>query len=140
MSGSVNRVTLIGNLGNDPEVRYLESGSAVAKFNIATTDSYKNKNGERVDNTEWHRIELWEGLAKVAEQYLKKGQQVYIEGKIRTDEYVDKEGVKRTSVTIRANSMTLLGGSGKGSSDGHQGLGSAPAGQQTAEADDDLPF
>jgi single-strand DNA-binding protein len=110
MAGSVNKVILIGNLGSDPEVRYLESGSAVAKFNIATTESYTNKNGERVDNTEWHRIELWEGLAKVAEKYLKKGNQVYIEGRIRTDTWTDKEGQQRTGVTIRANSMTLLGG------------------------------
>lgn len=119
MAGSVNKVILIGNLGSDPEVRYLESGSAVAKFNIATTESYTNKNGERVDNTEWHRIELWEGLAKVAEKYLKKGNQVYIEGRIRTDTWTDKEGQQRTGVTIRANSMTLLGGpSGGGPSGG----------------------
>jgi len=122
MAGSVNKVILIGNLGSDPEVRYLESGSAVAKFNIATTETYTNKNGERVDNTEWHRIELWEGLAKVAEKYLKKGNQVYIEGRIRTDTWTDKEGQQRTGVTIRANSMTLLGGpSGNSGGDYNQG-------------------
>ncbi|MGN7886679.1 single-stranded DNA-binding protein [Dyadobacter endophyticus] len=131
MAGSVNKVILIGNLGSDPEVRYLESGSAVAKFNIATTETYTNKNGERVDNTEWHRIELWEGLAKVAEKYLKKGNQVYIEGRIRTDTWTDKEGQQRTGVTIRANSMTLLGGpAGGGSSAGNSGGDYNQGGQQ----------
>ena len=131
MAGSVNKVILIGNLGSDPEVRYLESGSAVAKFNIATTESYTNKNGERIDNTEWHRIELWEGLAKVAEKYLKKGNQVYIEGRIRTDTWTDKEGQQRTGVTIRANSMTLLGGpSGGGPSGGGSGGDYNQGGQQ----------
>lgn len=164
MAGSVNKVILIGNLGSDPEVRYLESGSAVAKFNIATTESYTNKNGERVDNTEWHRIELWEGLAKVAEKYLKKGNQVYIEGRIRTDTWTDKEGQQRTGVTIRANSMTLLGGpsgGGQGAGGdynqggqqgGYQQSGSAPRSNAPRPSDpippsmaagnddDDLPF
>lgn len=131
MAGSVNKVILIGNLGSDPEVRYLESGSAVAKFNIATTETYTNKNGERVDNTEWHRIELWEGLAKVAEKYLKKGNQVYIEGRIRTDTWTDKEGQQRTGVTIRANSMTLLGGpAGGGPAAGNSGGDYNQGGQQ----------
>jgi single-strand DNA-binding protein len=139
MAGSVNKVILIGNLGSDPEVRYLESGSAVAKFNIATTESYTNKSGERVDNTEWHRIELWEGLAKVAEKYLKKGNQVYIEGRIRTDNWTDKEGQQRTGVTIRANSMTLLGGPGGGGSGGeNQGYG-APKGNQAPRPADPIP-
>ena len=160
MAGSVNKVILIGNLGADPEVRYLESGSAVAKFNIATTESYTNKSGERVDNTEWHRIELWEGLAKVAEKYLKKGNQVYIEGRIRTDSWTDKEGQQRTGVTIRANSMTLLGGpsgSGSGGENSGQAQGYAqpsasrpaqtprpadpvPPSMASGSDDDDLPF
>ncbi|MCF0071962.1 single-stranded DNA-binding protein [Dyadobacter sp. CY261] len=130
MAGSVNKVILIGNLGSDPEVRYLESGSAVAKFNIATTETYTNKNGERVDNTEWHRIELWEGLAKVAEKYLKKGNQVYIEGRIRTDTWTDKEGQQRTGVTIRANSMTLLGGPAGSNSGGDYNQGGNQGGYQ----------
>jgi single-strand DNA-binding protein len=143
MAGSVNKVILIGNLGSDPEVRYLESGSAVAKFNIATTESYTNKNGERVDNTEWHRIELWEGLAKVAEKYLKKGNQVYIEGRIRTDSWTDKEGQQKTGITIRANSMTLLGGpAGSGTGvDSGQGYAqtSAPRSSQPARSSDPIP-
>lgn len=144
MAGSVNKVILIGNLGSDPEVRYLESGSAVAKFNIATTETYTNKSGERVDNTEWHRIELWEGLAKVAEKYLKKGNQVYIEGRIRTDTWTDKEGQQRTGVTIRANSMTLLGGPSGGGSGGDYNQGqqqpnNAPRGNNAPRPSDPIP-
>ena len=159
MAGSVNKVILIGNLGSDPEVRYLESGSAVAKFSIATTESYNNKNGERVDQTEWHRIELWEGLAKVAEKYLKKGMQVYIEGRIRTDNWTDKEGQQKSGVTIRANSLTMLGsapGSNSGgdnsSNQGYsqpsqpkanqapRGSDPVPPSMAAGSDDDDLPF
>ncbi|TDB64100.1 single-stranded DNA-binding protein [Arundinibacter roseus] len=114
MAGSVNKVILIGNLGSDPEVRYLEGGSSVARFNIATSESYTNKNGERVEQTEWHRIELWDRLAQIAEKYLRKGNAVYIEGKIRSENWTDKEGQQRSGITIRANNMTLLGGGGTG--------------------------
>lgn len=125
---SVNKVILIGNLGADPEVRYLESGSAVAKFSIATTEAYNNKNGERIENTEWHRIELWEGLAKVAEKYLTKGSPVYIEGKLKTDKWTDQNGVERTAVSIRGTSMTLLGSANQ------QTSGSAAPGYQAPPA------
>ncbi|WP_234736588.1 single-stranded DNA-binding protein [Tellurirhabdus bombi] len=110
MAGSVNKVILVGNLGGDPEVRYLDGGSVVARFNIATNESYRNRSGELVEQTEWHRIELWENLAKIAEQYLKKGSQVYVEGRLRSETWQDKEGVQRTGVRIRATGMTLLGG------------------------------
>lgn len=142
---SVNKVILIGNLGSDPEVRYLESGSAVAKFSIATTEAYTNKSGERVENTEWHRIELWEGLAKVAEKYLKKGNSVYIEGRLRTDNWTDKEGVQKSGVTIRANSMTLLGGPNNGGGENtNQGSpnnaqSSAPRQNQAPRSSDPIP-
>lgn len=142
---SVNKVILIGNLGSDPEVRYLESGSAVAKFSIATTEAYTNKSGERVENTEWHRIELWEGLAKVAEKYLKKGNSVYIEGRLRTDNWTDKEGVQKSGVTIRANSMTLLGGpNNSGGENNNQGTpnyaqSSAPRQNQAPRSSDPIP-
>lgn len=106
----VNKVILIGNLGSDPEVRHLSNGSVVANFNIATSESYTNKNGEKVTQTEWHRIELWDGLAKVAEQYLKKGQSVYIEGKIKTENWQDNDGNNRTTTRIRGQNMTMLGG------------------------------
>lgn len=106
----VNRVILIGNLGSDPEMRYLEGDKVVARFNIATSESYTNKTGERVEQTEWHRIELWDNLAKIAEKYLKKGNSVYIEGRLRTEEWQDKEGNNRTTMRVRGTSLTLLGG------------------------------
>ncbi len=101
---------LVGNLGADPEVRHLESGSKVATINIATSESYTNKSGERVEQTEWHRVELWDRLAELCEQYLSKGRTVYIEGKIRTSTYQDKEGVTRYDKRIRAINMTFVGG------------------------------
>ena len=106
----VNKVILIGNLGSDPEIRHLPSGTAVANINIATTESYTTREGERVEQTEWHRVELWDGLAKIAEQYLAKGRQVYIEGKLKTDSWQDNDGNKRSTTKIRALSMVLLGG------------------------------
>jgi single-strand DNA-binding protein len=105
----VNKVILIGNLGADPEMKYLEGGAVIARFNIATSESY-TKNGEKITNTEWHRIELWDNLAKIAEQYLKKGDTAYIEGKIRTEEWQDKDGNNRTTLRIRGTNITLLGG------------------------------
>ena len=105
----VNKVILIGNLGKDPEVRYLDSGVAVANFSLATTESYKNKEGERVSQTEWHNVVLWRGLAEVAEKWLKKGSSVYIEGKIRNRKWEDKEGNTRYSTDIIAEKMTMLG-------------------------------
>ena len=105
----VNKVILIGNLGKDPEVRYLDSGVAVANFSLATTESYKNKEGERVSQTEWHNIVLWRGLAEVAEKWLKKGSSVYIEGKIRSRKWEDKERNTRYTTEILADNMTMLG-------------------------------
>ena len=94
MSG-VNKVILVGNLGRDPEVRHLDNGRAVANFTIATSETYKNRQGERVTNTEWHNVVLWSPLAEIAEKYLKKGKQVYIEGKLTTRSWDDKDGNKR---------------------------------------------
>ena len=108
MSG-VNKVILIGNLGKDPEVKYLESGVAVANITLATTENYKNKEGEKVSQTVWHDIVLWRGLAEIAEKYLKKGSSVYIEGKIRNRKWEDKEGITRYKNEILADSMTMLG-------------------------------
>ena len=101
---SVNKVILIGNLGKDPEVRHLEGGVAVARFPIATSETFKDKNGERQERTEWHNIVLWRGLAEVAEKYLKKGQSVFIEGKIRTSNYQDKDGNQRYSTEAAVSS------------------------------------
>jgi len=105
----VNKVILIGNLGKDPEIRHLDNGVAVANFSLATTESYTNKQGDRVNQTEWHNIVLWRGLADIAEKYLKKGNSVYIEGKISTRKWEDKEGIARYSTDIIADKMTMLG-------------------------------
>ncbi len=105
----VNKVILVGNLGRDPEIRTIESGVKVANFSLATTESYKNKEGNRIDQTEWHRIVLWRGLAEIAERYLHKGSQVYIEGKIVSRKYTDKDGVERTVTEIVGDNMNLLG-------------------------------
>ncbi|HMT28259.1 MAG TPA: single-stranded DNA-binding protein [Bacteroidia bacterium] len=109
MSG-INKVILVGNLGKDPEVRHLEGGAVVAKFPLATSESYKTKDGQRVDQTEWHNVVMWRGLAESAEKYLRKGSLVYIEGKIRTRTWDDKEGNKRYATEIVADTMTMLSG------------------------------
>jgi single-strand DNA-binding protein len=119
---SINKVILIGNLGKDPEVRHLEGGVAVARFPLATSETFKDKNGERQERTEWHNIVVWRGLAEVAEKYVKKGQSVYIEGRIRTNSYQDKDGVQRYNTEIVADNMTMLGGKPEGG--GNQGGGS----------------
>lgn len=153
----VNKVILLGNLGSDPEIRSLPSGSKVASFSIATSEAYNNKEGQRVEQTEWHRVELWDGLANIAEQYLKKGRTVYVEGKIRTEEYTDKDGIARKTTKIRGTSMTLVGGNPDNAANGGgqpQGGYAAPAPQPRpaptpapapvpdfqAGEEDDLPF
>jgi single-strand DNA-binding protein len=141
----VNKVILIGNLGSDPEIRHLPSGSVVANFNIATTETYTNKEGQKVKQTEWHKIELWEGLAKIAEQFLKKGSQVYIEGKIKTETWQDSDGNTKSTVRIRGNSMTLLGSRGGDSPEFPKNAQSADNNKTGPSIDltedmDDLPF
>ena len=108
MSG-VNKVILLGNLGKDPEIRRLDDGRGVANFSLATSETYKNKSGEKVTNTEWHNIVLWSPLADIAENYLKKGSQVYIEGKISNRSYEDKDGVKKYISEVVGREITLLG-------------------------------
>lgn len=136
----INKVILVGNLGKDPEVRYLEGGTAVASFPLATTESYKDKSGNRVDSTEWHNIVLWRGLAEISEKYLRKGSQIYIEGKIRTRSWDDKEGNKRYTTEIVADNMTMLGGRKEDAP--NQGGASKPEQSNVSlpEGDDDLPF
>lgn len=107
MSG-INKVILVGHLGKDPEVRHLDNNVSVASFPLATSETY-NKDGRRVEQTEWHNIVMWRGLADIAAKYLHKGKLVYIEGKIRTRNYEDKEGVKRYATEIVAESFTMLG-------------------------------
>jgi len=114
---SVNKVILVGNVGKDPEVRYLEKGVAVAKFSLATSETYKGKDGEKVTSTEWHNIVLWRGLAETVEKYVHKGSQLYIEGKIRTRSYDDKDGNKRYVTEIVADLMQMLGKKSDSSTD-----------------------
>lgn len=106
----VNKVILVGNLGKDPEIRHLEGGNSVANFTLATNDYYKDKQGTRVERVEWHSIAAWRGLAELAEKYLRKGSQVYIEGKLRTRQYQDKDQQTRYITEIVADEITLLGG------------------------------
>jgi single-strand DNA-binding protein len=146
----VNKVILVGNLGKDPEVRHLENGAVVANFSMATSETYKDKNGERQTQTEWHNIVLWRGLAEIAEKYLRKGNQIYIEGKLRTRSWDDKEGVTRYTTEIVGDQMTMLGSktdnnSGGGSSSSDQKPdNSSHSDKETeieeADESDDLPF
>ena len=137
----VNKVILIGNLGKDPEVRYLDSGVAVANFSLATTESYKNKEGERVSQTEWHNVVLWRGLAEVAEKWLKKGSSVYIEGKIRNRKWEDKDGKTRYNTEILADNMTMLGKKNAGASETSESTTTTTEESiPQEEKGDDLPF
>lgn len=131
----VNKVILVGNLGKDPEVRHLEGGAAVANFPIATTEVYKDKTGTRQEQTEWHNIVVWRGLAEVAEKYLKKGMTIYIEGKLRTRSWDDKEGHKRYTTEVVGDTFTIL--SKKENSAINNSDESGIAGPKTG---DDLPF
>jgi single-strand DNA-binding protein len=119
MAGSVNKVILIGRLGRDPELRYTPNGAAVCTFSIATDESYTDREGQKVERTEWHNIVMYQKLGELAHQYLKKGGQVYIEGSIRTREYTDKENIKRKSFEIIGNEMTLLGSKPRDDDSGH---------------------
>ena len=151
---SVNKVILVGRLGRDPETRYTGGGQAVANFSVATDETYRDKAGERQKRTEWHKIVVWGKQAEIAQQYLKKGSLVFIEGRIQSREWQDKEGQKRTSFEIVANNFRMLGGRGDGAPGGSFGGGSrseehdqaAPAedfggGASSPEiSDEDIPF
>ena len=148
MSG-VNKVILVGRLGKDPEVRHLESGAAVANFPIATSETYKDKQGNKQETTEWHSIVLWRGLAEIAEKYLTKGNLVYIEGKLKTRNWQDKDGNTRYTTEVVGDNMTMLGSKNDGdnsSPSANQESGSnksnQPAEKVELEEDesDDLPF
>lgn len=147
---SINKVILIGNLGADPETRYLPSGDAVTNIRIATTETWKDKNGEKQEHTEWHRVAFFGRLAEIAGEYLKKGSPVYVEGRIQTRKWQDKDGQDRYSTEIRAERMQLLGGRGGGAEPMSRepapaaGEGGAkPQGRKGGafeEMDDDIPF
>lgn len=110
----VNKVILLGRLGADPEIRNLPSGSKVASFSLATSEAYTDKTGNRIEQTEWHRVELWDTQANLVEQYLKKGDMLYVEGKIRTEKWTDQNGQERFTTKIRGTSMNFVGGKGGG--------------------------
>ena len=162
---SVNKVILVGNLGRDPEIRYLPSGEPVANITIATSSKYKNKSGEMVEETEWHRVTFFGKLAEIVGQYLKKGRPVYVEGRIKTRKYTDKDGIEKYATDIIANEMQMLGArEGMGEPTGDDGsydsaprraapaparAAAAPAPRQAPpprpasgfdDMDDDIPF
>lgn len=149
---SVNKAILVGNVGNDPEVRYLEGGTAVARFSLATSETYKNRQGEKVTQTEWHNIVAWRGLAELAEKYITKGRQLFVEGRITNRSWDDKDGNKRYTTEIVATAIQMLGRKGDDEN------GAAPPAEHASQKvtqekesdlldiedssaeDDDLPF
>ncbi len=148
MSG-VNKVILVGNLGADPTMRYTPSGTAVANFNVATTERFTNRNGERDSRTEWHRVVAWGRLAEICNQYLKKGKQIYIEGRLQTRNWEDQSGNKRYTTEVIANNMVMLGRAGEAEDmppqdfppDDFQDMPNGDAAPQSSGKDeDDLPF
>ncbi len=154
---SVNKVILIGNLGRDPETRYMPSGDAICNITLATTDSWKDKSGEKQERTEWHRVAFFGKLAEIAGEYLKKGSQVYVEGRLQTRKWQDKDGQDRYTTEIVADKMQMLGGRGGGNAfevveggggrsaggaSGGSRSGGAPAksGGEFDDFEDDIPF
>lgn len=165
MARGINKVIIVGNLGNDPDVKYTQSGTTITTISVATTEAWKDKqSGQQQERTEWHRVKFFGRLAEIAGEYLKKGRQVYVEGSLRTEKYTGKDGVERYSTDIIANEMQMLGGGGEGGQRGSGGGGgdfqrgpresSGPARQGAAAAapaaaqpfddggfsDDDIPF
>ncbi len=142
---SLNKVILIGRLGRDPECRYLPNGEAVCNFSIATSEKWKDQSGQPKERTEWHSITMYRKLAEIAAQYLKKGSQVYIEGRIQSRKYTGKDGIERTAYEIVCSEMNMLGGKAEGV-EGQRNPPPQPARQQPAapvpqdEIDDSIPF
>jgi len=148
---SINKVILVGNLGRDPEVRYTQNGNAVANINLATNEVWKDKSGQRQERTEWHRVVFWGRLAEIAAEYLRKGSQIYVEGRIQTRKWQGKDGQDRWTTEIVGNEMQMLGSRGGGQSpppdyDGGQSEGTAAESSSPKKAaagedfDDDIPF
>jgi single-strand DNA-binding protein len=155
---SINKVIIIGNLGRDPETRYMPDGGAITNISVATTDKWKDKNGEMQEKTEWHRVAFFGKLAEIAGEYLKKGSQVYVEGRLQTRKWQDKDGADKYTTEIVANQMQMLGsrpgmGGGRGgeapeaSEGGSAGGGARPASKPAAKSggkfddfEDDIPF
>jgi single-strand DNA-binding protein len=143
---SVNKVILVGRLGRDPESRFTGSGQAVCNFSLATDRSYKDRNGQTQKQTEWHKIVVWAKLAEICQKYLKKGSQIFIEGRIQSRQWDDKDGNKRTSFEIVANEMRMLGSRSEASAPAHSGdeaeAPAAPAPEESGPevSDEDIPF
>lgn len=146
MAGSVNKVILVGRLGQDPEVRFTQGGTAVANLRIATDETWKDQSGERQQRTEWHTVVLWRRLAEICGQYLSKGRLVYIEGKLQTRSWQDREGNKRYSTEVQADNMVMLGGrseEGHAAPAAHPAAAAQPAAAAASDSgasDDDIPF
>ena len=150
MASGVNKVILIGRLGGDPEVRYTTNGGAVANFNLATNESWTDKSGQKQERTEWHRVVIWGKMAELCGQYLSKGRQAYVEGRLQTREWNDKEGNKRYTTEIIAQNIQFLGGPGEKTSNASTSNDFAPAtgldsslGSETASggmSDEEVPF
>ncbi len=147
MARGINKVILVGNLGADPETRYMPSGSAVTNLSVATSESWKDKQtGEQKERTEWHKVAMFNRLAEIAAEYLRKGSQVYIEGKLRTRKWQDRDGNDRWTTEVIADEMQMLGGRGGGggsapmSSGQDSGPPSAPPQTGPDDFDDDIPF
>jgi single-strand DNA-binding protein len=151
MAGGVNKAIVVGNLGSDPEVRFTPSGQAVANFRIATNESWTDKSGQKQERTEWHRIVVWGKLGELCGEYLKKGRQCYVEGRLQTREWTDKENKKNYTTEIVANNVVFLGGrdggggGGAGRGGGHEDFGPPPPGMDDGGmgrggGEDDIPF
>jgi single-strand DNA-binding protein len=150
MAGGVNKAILVGNLGADPEVRFTPGGQAVANFRIATSESWTDKSGQKQDRTEWHRIVVWGKLAELCGQYLAKGRQCYVEGRLQTREWMDKENHKNYTTEVVANSVVFLGsrdgataGASRGRSNGSEDYGAPPPADPAhnpTSSEDDIPF
>ena len=140
MARGIIKVILVGNLGNDPDVKYTQSGAAVTTISVATSESWKDKQtGQMQDRTEWHRVKFFGKLAEIAGEYLRKGSQVYVEGSLRTDKYTDKNGTERYTTDIIANEMQMLGGRGEGGGGGMGGGERAPRQQAAPQRQDYAP-
>ena len=150
MARGINKVILVGNIGKDPETRYMPNGKAVTNFSVATSESWKDANGDKQERTEWHNVVLFEKLAEIAAEYLHKGSQVYIEGSLRTRKWQDKEGKDRYTTEIVGRDMQMLGGRGGAGSGESSGGGRAAPERSSSNAapppsddggfDDDIPF
>ena len=144
---SLNKVILIGRLGRDPETRHMPNGDAVCNFSIATSESWKDQSGQKKERTEWHNITMYRKLAEIAAQYLKKGSQVYIEGRIQSRKYTGKDGIERTAYEIVCSEMKMLGGKAEGGEGQHNPPPPPPQARQESavpvpqdEIDDSIPF